>query len=73
MKTIYWKEVSSNPHLSKQFTPKVYNKFESLSTSEVTAESIEDIYDTLVKSTEEVALATLPKRRVELNPSLSII
>ena len=74
MKTIDWKEVSLNPQLSKQFTLKVYNKFESLSTSEVTAENIEYIYDTLVKSTEEVALATLPKKksRTQSKPSHSL-
>ena len=63
MKTIDWKEVSSNSKMSKQFTLEVYNKFESLSTSEITAENIEDVYNTLVKSTEDVALATLPKKR----------
>ena len=74
MKTIDWKEVSSNPQLSKQFTLKVYNKFKSLSTSEVTAENIEDVYDTLVKSTEEVVLATLPKKksRTQSKPSHSL-
>ena len=52
----------------------VYNKFESLSTSAVTAENIEDIYDTLVKSTEEVALGTLPKKksRTQSKPSHSL-
>ena len=63
MKTIDWKEVSLNPQMSKQFTLKVYKKFESLSTSQETAENIEEGYDTLVKSTEEVALATLPKKK----------
>ena len=74
MKTIDWKEVFSNPQMSKQFTLKVYNKFESLSTSEVTAENIEEIYDTLVKSTDEVALATLPKNksRTQFKPSYSL-
>ena len=73
MKTIDWKEVSTNRQMSKQFTLEVYNKFESLSTSEITAENIEDVYDTLVKSTEEVALATLPKKksRTQSKPSHS--
>ena len=71
MKTIDWKEVSSNPQMSKQFTLEVYNKFESLSSSEITTENIDDVYDTLVKSTEDVALATLPKKksRTQAKPS----
>ena len=69
MKRIDWKEVSSNKELSKNFTIQVYNKFQSLSTAEIDAENIEDVYDSLIKSTEEVALATLPKRRVEPNPN----
>ena len=60
--------------MSKQFTLEVYNKFESLSTSEITAENIEDVYNTLVKSTEDVALATLPKKRsrTQAKPSHSL-
>ena len=60
--------------MSNQFTLKVYNKFESLSTSNVTPENIEDVYDTLVKSTEEVALATLHKKksRTQSKPSHSL-
>ena len=49
MKTIDWKEVSSNPQMSKQFTLEVYNRFESLSSSEITTENVDDVYDTLVK------------------------
>ena len=63
-----------NPQISKQFTLKVYNKFKSLSISEVTAGNIEDVYDTLFKSTDEVTLATLPKKssRTQLKPSHSL-
>ena len=63
MKTIDWKEVSSNPQMSKQFTLEVYNRFSSLSSSEITTENVDVVYDTLVKSTEDVALTTLPKKR----------
>ena len=74
MKTIDWKEVSSNPQMSKQFTLEVYNRFESLSSSEITTENVDDVYDTLVKSTEDVALATLPKKRsrTQAKPSHSV-
>ena len=73
MKSIDWKEVSTNYDMSKQFTLEVYNKFQSLSTSEINADNIEEVYSNLVKSTEEVAMATLPKRkkRVESKPSHS--
>ncbi|XP_029633813.1 craniofacial development protein 2-like [Octopus sinensis] len=63
MKMIDWEEVLSNPDMSKQFTIEVYNTFQSLSTSEIDAENIEEVYSSLIKSTEEVALATLPKRK----------
>ena len=63
MKTIDWKEVSFNPDLSKQFALEVYNKFNSLSTSEIDSENIEEVYNSLIKSTEEVALTTLPKKK----------
>jgi len=73
MKRIDWKEVSSNKELSKNFTIQVYNKFQSLSTAEIDTENIEDVYDSLIKSTEEVALATLPKKksRAQSKPSAS--
>ena len=73
MKTIDWKEVSTNIDMSKQFTLDVYNKFQSLSISEVNTDNIEEVYNNLVKSTEEVAMATLPKKksRVQSKPSHS--
>ena len=73
MKRIDWKEVSSNQELSKNFAIQVYNKFQSLSTAEIDTENIEDVYDSLVKSTEEVALANLPKKksRAQSKPSAS--
>ena len=73
MKTIDWKEVSTNTDMSKQFTLDVYNKFQSLSISEVNTDNIEEVYNNLVKSTEEVAMATLPKKksRVQSKPSHS--
>ena len=65
--------VSSNSILSKQFSLDVFNKFQSLSSSEINSDNIEDVYNTLIKSTEEVALATLPKkeRRTKEKPSNS--
>ena len=71
MKLIDWKDVSSNSVLSKQFSLDVFNKFQSLSTSEINADNIEDVYNTLIESTEEVALATLPKKekRTQNKPS----
>jgi hypothetical protein len=73
LKLIDWKTVSSNSTLSKQFSLDVFNKFQSLSSSEINSDNIEDVYNTLIKSTEEVALATLPKkeRRTKEKPSNS--
>ena len=73
MKKIDWKEVSSNKELSKDFAIQVFNKFQSLSTSEIDSENVEEVYSHLIKSTEEVALATLPqkKTRSQLKPSAS--
>ena len=73
MKIIDWKAVSANSVLSKQFSLDVFNKFESLSTSYVDDDNIEDVYGTLIKCTEEVALATLPKKekRSQNKPSNS--
>ena len=73
MKTIDWKAVSAISELSKQFSLDVFNKFESLSTSYVDADNIEDVYGNLIKCTEEVALATLPKKekRSQNKPSIS--
>ena len=73
MKSIDWKEVASDRHTSKDFAIQVFNKFQFLSTTEVHTENVEDVYSKLIKSTEEVALATLPKkkRRSESKPTAS--
>jgi exonuclease III len=73
MKRIDWKTVSSNHQTSKDFAIRVYNRFTSLSTSEITNDNIEEVYTNLIKSTEEVALATLPKKisRTQHKPSSS--
>ena len=63
MKTIDWTEVSCNQDLSKNFTLEVYNKFQSLSPVDIDADNVDDVYNSLIKSTEEVALATLPKKK----------
>ena len=73
MKRIDWKEVSSNSQTSKDFAIQVFNKFQSLSATNVDTENVEDVYSNLTKATEEVALDTLSKkkRRSELKPSAS--
>ena len=68
MKAIDWKEVSSNPPISQQFVLEVHNRFQALSTvSAIDTDNVETVYDSLVKSTEEVALATLPKKQKRCN------
>ena len=52
LKLIDWKTVSSNSTLSKQFSLDVFNKFQSLSSSEINSDNIEDVYNTLIRSTE---------------------
>ena len=73
MKRIDWKEVSSNNQTSKDFAIQVFNKFQLLLAIDVDTEHVEDVYSKLIKSTEEVAIATLPKkkRRSEAKPSAS--
>ena len=65
MKSIDWKEVSSNPVLSKEFSLSVFNKFSVLSSDDINSNNIETVYDNLIKTTEEIAISTLPKRKVE--------
>lgn len=71
MKRIDWKEVSTNSNLSKDFAIQVYNKFQALSSPEISSDNAEEVYGNLVKSTEEVALAILPKKlkRSQTKPS----
>ena len=74
MKSIDWKEVASNSQKCKEFTIQVFNKFQLLATTNIDKENyLEDVYSKLIKSTEDVALATLPKkkRRSESKPSAS--
>ena len=54
--------MSSDPVLSNQFTVDVFNKFQLLFNSDINSDNIDDIYNNLIKSTEEVALANLPKK-----------
>ena len=63
MKTIDWKEVSSNQVMSKQFSVEVFNRFDSLFNSEINSDNIDEVYGNLIKSTEDVALSTLPKKK----------
>ena len=73
MKSIDWKEVSSNQTLSQQFALEVFNKFSTLSTDQIDSDNLESVYDSLVKSTEEIAISTLPKKtgRGHVKPSNS--
>ena len=56
MKSIDWKEVSSNPTLSQKFSLKVFNKFSILSSEDIDSDNIELAYANLVRSTEEIAI-----------------
>ena len=61
MKTINWKEVSSNPTLSKCFSVAVHNRFESLCDSnDLNEENINGIYSNLIEAIESVAKEMLP-------------
>ena len=73
MKSIDWKAVSSNKVLSEQFSLDVFNKFAALSSEEIDSDNIESVYKCLVKSTEEIAISTLPKKksRAHTKPSNS--
>ena len=70
MKRIDWKEVSSNSQTSNDFIIQVFNRFQSLSTTDINSENVEDVYEIVIK---ELALATLPKKknRSQLKPSSS--
>ena len=50
MKKIDWKEVSSNSDVSKNFAIQVFNKFQSLSTSEIDSDNVEEVYNNLINS-----------------------
>ncbi len=63
MKRIDWKEGAPNSQIWKDFTTKVFNKFQLLLTSDVDTENVEDVYSKLIKSTEEVVLVTLPRKK----------
>ena len=63
MKRIDWKEVSSSSELSKDFAIQVFNKFQALSSPDIDSGNVEEVYSNLVKATEEVALAILPRKK----------
>ena len=48
--------------MSKKFSLEVFNKFQSLANAEINSDNIDQV-NNLIKSTEEVALATLPKKK----------
>lgn len=64
MKAIDWKKVSLDKNLSSQYAVSVYNRFQELSTSNshLDSDSVDSIYNNLIKANEEVALSTLPKK-----------
>lgn len=64
IRSIDWKKVNSDTHISSQYSINVFNRFEAL-TFECNAVSndIETTYSNLMKATEEVALSTLPKKQ----------
>jgi len=51
MKRIDWKEVSSNSQISKDLAIQIFNRFQSLSTTEINSDNIDDVYENLIKST----------------------
>ena len=64
MKTLDWREVSSNPELSNRFTLSVKNRFQVLSQNEeISPENLDDTYSNIIKATEEIALEILPKKK----------
>ena len=69
MKSIDWKEVSSYPTLSQKFSLEVFNKFSILSSEDMDSDNIESAYENLVRSTEEIAISTLPKKGANVSPS----
>ena len=63
MKTIDWKEVSSNTALCKQFSLAVHNRFEALTIDdELNLENIDKVYSKLMNATETVAKEMLPSK-----------
>ena len=63
MKCYDWKEVAMNKYLSSNFSLEVYNRFQPLGAATDFDDSVEDIYDTLVSCTEEVAKEMLPLKK----------
>ena len=64
MKTIDWKEVSTNKDLCNNYSVTVLNRFQSLTqNNEIELENLEQSYNHLVKATQEVALEMLPKKQ----------
>ena len=64
MKSIAWKQVLSDPDTSQKFAIEVYNRFQLLATEEINSENVNNVYQDLVKTTEEVALETLPRKNL---------
>ena len=72
MYSIVWKEVSANNAISQKFSLEVFNKFSILSSEDIDSDNIESPYANLVRSTEEIAISTLPKKRGKCNSATLI-
>ena len=75
MKSFDWKEVASNPELSKSFFIAVHIKFEALaSQEELNCDNIDTIYSNLISATETVAkemLPVKPKKKIKIHPTVA--
>ena len=45
LKQIDWKSVSGDLNLRNQYAVEVYNRFSALSTSQITSDNVDDVYD----------------------------
>ena len=63
MKSIDWKQVASDQKVSQEFAVEVHNRFQALPIHFIDNDSVDAVYENLIKTTEEVAIATLPKKK----------
>ena len=68
MKGIDWKIVISSSEMKQTFALEVRNRFDALAES---SDDIETTCNKLIQSTEEIALATLPKKEKSTKQLLS--
>ena len=64
MKSYDWKSISNNTETSNGFCLQVFNRFQVLTNYDddfqISENNLEDVYDSLISSTAEVAKKTLP-------------